>query len=161
MVSPLTLQFAEWYWNMYKKGKENIPRHFSNCSSDVLGAALGCILADRQKGGAAQRFILVQLDDTEHLINEERDMPEPLRGLPLYKLPSQTQGVLGELCSESPSSPSGKLKKMWWMKRAQRKLSRGLQNVRNDKRPRTESMLTQEDALSLDMEDVYLKKEQI
>lgn len=161
MVSPSTLQYAEWYWNSYKKGPEKIHRNFSACSSDVLGAALGCILADHQKGGAAQRFILVQLDNDEHLITEECDMPELLRGLPLYKLPSQTRALLGELCSESPSSPSGKLKKMWWMKRAQRKLARGLQNVCNDKRLRTESMLTQEDALSLDMEDVYLKKEQL
>lgn len=161
MVSPSTLQYAEEYWNMYKRGKDKIPQTLSACSSDVLGAALGCILADHQKGGAPQRFVLVQLDNIEHLINEECDVPELLRGLPLYKLPSQTQGLLGELCSETPNSLSGKLKKMWWMKRAQRKLSRGLLSVCNDKRGRTESMLTQEDALSLDMEDVYLKKEQL
>ncbi|KAI7795249.1 uncharacterized protein il17rc [Triplophysa rosa] len=161
MLSPSTLQYAEWYWNLHKKGKEKIPKNVSACSADVLGAALGCILADRQKGGAPQRFVLLQYDNIKNLINEESDVPELLRGLPLYKLPSQTQGLLGELCSESLNSLSGTLKKMWWMKRAQRKLSRGLQNVCNDERARTESMLTQEEALSLDMEDVYLKKEQL
>lgn len=158
MVSPSTLQYAERYWNTYKKGPGKMPGNFSACSSDVLSAALGCIIAD------GQNFVLVQLDNGEHLIEEECDMPELLRGLPLYRLPSQTRGLLGELCSERPSSPSGKLKKMWWMKRAQRKVSGGLQDVCNDKRLRTESMLTQEDALSLDMEvmeDVYLKKEQL
>ncbi|KAA0707453.1 hypothetical protein E1301_Tti016318 [Triplophysa tibetana] len=81
MLSPSTLRYAEEYWNMYKRGKDKMPRNFTACSSDVLGAALGCILADHQRGGAPQRFVLVQLDNIEHLINEECDVPELLRGL--------------------------------------------------------------------------------
>ncbi|XP_065096902.1 interleukin-17 receptor C isoform X1 [Paramisgurnus dabryanus] len=161
MVSPSTLQSAEWYSSVSNRGKEEINRSSTTCSSDVLVAALGCISADRQKGGAAPRFVLVQLNSNEHLINEEGDMPKLLRGLPLYKLPSQTQGLLGELCMDRPNSLGGKLKKMWWMKRARRKFSQELQNDFNSKKLRTESMLTQEDSLSLDMEEFYLKKEQL
>ncbi|XP_016411895.1 uncharacterized protein LOC107743256 isoform X2 [Sinocyclocheilus rhinocerous] len=148
VLSPTTLQRAELYWKIAVERQSNPATY----SSDMLASALGCIFADRQKGCAAQRFVLVQLDVHELPINEEHDMPKLLRGLPLYKLPSQSQGLLMELCLESPNNMSGKLKKMWWMKKAQRKLAQGAQNIFKS-RVRTESMLTQFDSLSLDTED--------
>ncbi len=164
VLSPTTLQRAELYWKIAVERQSNAATY----SSDMLASALGCIFADRQKGCASQRFILVQLDVHELHINEEHDMPKLLRGLPLYKLPSQSQGLLMELCLESPNNMSGKLKKMWWMKKAQRKLAQGVQNIFKS-RVRTESMLTQFDSLelSLDTEDTedtegiyFLKNEQ-
>lgn len=149
LLSQSTLQRAKLYWEVAVEGQNN-PE--TNCS-DTLGSALGCIFADRQKGGALQRFILVQIDSPELLINEENDLPKLLRGLPLYKLPSQAQGLLTELCLEKPNNVNGKLKKMWWMKRAQSKLATGMQNFWKMTRVRTESMNTQTDSLSVDMED--------
>lgn len=159
VLSPSTLERAELYWKIAVE-KQNKPATYS---SDTLASALGCIFADRQKGCPAQRFVLLQLDFHELPINEEHDMPKLLRGLPLYKLPSQSQGLLMELCLESPNNMSGKLKKMWWIKNAQRKLSQGVQNICKS-RWRTESMLTQSDSLSVDAEDteenIFLKIEQ-
>ncbi len=159
VLSPTIMQRAELYWKIAVERQSNAATY----STDMLASALGCIFADRQKGCASQRFILVQLDVHELHINEEHDMPKLLRGLPLYKLPSQSQGLLMELCLESPNNMSGKLKKMWWMKKAQRKLAQGVQNIFKS-RVRTESMLTQFDSLSLDTEDTegiyFLKNEQ-
>ncbi|XP_042622689.1 uncharacterized protein LOC109082191 [Cyprinus carpio] len=156
VLSPSTLQRAELYWKIAVERQRNPATY----SSDMLASALGCIFADRQKGCAAQRFVVVQLDFEELPINEEHDMPKLLKGLLLYKLPSQSQGLLMELCLENPTNVSGKLKKMWWMRKAQRKLAQGVQNILS--RVRTDSMLTQSDLLSLDMEDteeiVFLKK---
>ncbi|KAL1264948.1 hypothetical protein QQF64_002975 [Cirrhinus molitorella] len=149
VLSPTTLQRAELYWKIAVDKQSNPAAYFS----DTLDSALGCIFADRQKGCAAQRFVLVQLGFHELPINKEHDMPKLLRGLPLYKLPSQSQGLLKELCSESPNNMSGKLKKMWWMRNAQRKLAQGVQSIFK-LRVRTESMLTQTDSLSLDTEDI-------
>lgn len=157
LLSPSMLHRAESYWNIAVE-KQGSPATYY---SDTLASALACIFADRQKGGAAQRFILVQLDCHELLIKEE--LPVLLRGLPLYKLPSQSQGLLMELCLESPTNVCGKLKKMWWIKRARRKLAKGVQNI-SITRVRTETMLTQSDSLSLDTEDteerVFLGYEQ-
>ncbi|XP_073682117.1 interleukin-17 receptor C isoform X2 [Garra rufa] len=159
VLSPSTLQRAEVYWKIAVDKQSDLATY----TSDTLASALGCIFADRQKGCAAQRFVLLQLDFHELPINEEHDMPKLLRGLPLYKLPSQSQGLLMELCLESPNNMSGKLKKMWWMKNAQRKLAQGVQNIFKS-RVRTESTLTQSDSLSVDTEDteerVFLKIEQ-
>lgn len=156
VLSPTTLQRAELYWKIAVERQSNPVTY----SADMLASVLGCIFADRQKRCAAQRFVLVQLDVHELPINEEHDMPKLLKGLLLYKLPSQSQGLLMELCLESPNNMSGKLKKMWWMRKAQRKLAQGVQNILS--RVRTDSMLTQSDLLSLDMEDteeiVFLKK---
>ncbi|XP_051768391.1 uncharacterized protein il17rc isoform X2 [Ctenopharyngodon idella] len=158
LLSPSTLQSAECYWNIAVERQGNLATY----SSDTLASALTCIFADRQKGGTAQRFILVQLDCHELLIKEE--LPVLLRGLPRYKLPSQSQGLLMELCLESPNNVCGKLKKMWWIKRARRKLAKGVQNISIRTRVRTETMLTQSDSLSLDTEDteerVFLEIEQ-
>ncbi|KAG1950067.1 interleukin-17 receptor C [Pimephales promelas] len=158
LLCPSALQRAECYWNIAVE-KQSDPATYS---SDTLASALACILADRQKGGAAQRFVLVQLECQELLIKEE--LPVLFRGLPLYKLPSQSQGLLMELCLESPNNVCGKLKKMWWIKRARRKLAKGVQNISNRMRARTDTMLTQSDSLSLDTEDteerVFLKNEQ-
>lgn len=157
LLSPSALQRAECYWNIAVERQGNPATY----CSDTLASALTCIFADRQKGGAAQRFILVQLDCHELLIKEE--LPVLLRGLPLYKLPSQSRGLLMELCLESPNNVCGKLKKMWWIKRARRKLAKGVQNIFIS-RVRTETMLTQSDSLSLDTEDteerVFLENEQ-
>ncbi|XP_042589729.1 interleukin-17 receptor C isoform X2 [Cyprinus carpio] len=153
VLSPTTLQRAELYWKIAVERQSNPVTY----SADMLASVLGCIFADRQKRCAAQRFVLVQLDVHELPINEEHDMPKLLRGLPLYKLPSQSQGLLMELCLESPNNMSGKLKKMWWMKKAQRKLAQGVENIFKS-RVRTESMLTQFDSLSLDTEETEEKK---
>lgn len=159
VLSPTTLQRAELYWKIAVERQSNPVTY----SADMLASVLGCIFADRQKRCAAQRFVLVQLDVHELPINEEHDMPKLLRGLPLYKLPSHSQGLLMELCLESPNNMSGKLKKMWWMKKAQRKLAQGVENIFKS-RVRTESMLTQFDSLSLDTEEteekIFLKNEQ-
>ncbi|XP_077060113.1 uncharacterized protein il17rc isoform X2 [Siphateles boraxobius] len=158
LLCPSTLQRAECYWNIAVEKQSNPATY----SSDTLASALACILADRQKGGAAQRFFLVQLDCQEPRLKEE--LPVLFRGLPLYKLPSQSQGLLMELCVESPNNVCGKLEKMWWIKRARRKLAKGVQNISNRTRARTETMLTQSDSLSVDTEDteerVFLKNEQ-
>uniref|UniRef100_A0A8C1RCS3 Interleukin 17 receptor C n=1 Tax=Cyprinus carpio TaxID=7962 RepID=A0A8C1RCS3_CYPCA len=159
VLSPTTLQRAELYWKIAVERQSNPVTY----SADMLASVLGCIFADRQKRCAAQRFVLVQLDVHELPINEEHDMPKLLRGLPLYKLPSHSQGLFMELCLESPNNMSGKLKKMWWMKKAQRKLAQGVENIFKS-RVRTESMLTQFDSLSLDTEETeenfFLKNEQ-
>ncbi|XP_067288109.1 uncharacterized protein il17rc isoform X2 [Pseudorasbora parva] len=158
LLCPSTLQRAECYWNIAVE-KQSYPDSYS---SDTLASALACIFADRLKGGAVQRFVLVQFDCHELLIKKE--LPVLFRGLPLYKLPSQSQGLLTELCLESPNNVCGKLKKMWWIKMARRKLVKGVQSFFNRTRVRTETMLTQSDSLSLDTEDpeerVFLKNEQ-
>ncbi|TRY58827.1 hypothetical protein DNTS_022335 [Danionella cerebrum] len=148
LLSPSTIQQAECYC---KAALED----WINCGtsdSNTLALAMGCIYADRQKCSTAQRFVLVQMDSADNF-KQERDLPKLLRGLPLYKLPLQTQGLLMELCLEKPNSVSGKLKKMWWMKRARSKLAQGVQNFCKKTRVRTESLLTQTDSLSLDIED--------
>ncbi|XP_068451068.1 uncharacterized protein il17rc [Clinocottus analis] len=62
--------------------------------SDVFTASLSFIQADKQKGRAGERFLLVTLDSHS---NSDRSLPELLQGLPLFQLPSQTQALLSEL----------------------------------------------------------------
>lgn len=62
--------------------------------SDVFMAALCLIQAEKQLGRAAERFLLVKFDSHSR---SDRTLPEPLQGLLLFQLPSQTQALLTEL----------------------------------------------------------------
>ncbi|XP_062420052.1 uncharacterized protein il17rc isoform X2 [Pungitius pungitius] len=62
--------------------------------SDVFSASLSLIQADKQLGRAGERFLLVTLGLHP---KGDRRLPELLRGLPLFQLPSQTKALLHEL----------------------------------------------------------------
>ncbi|XP_070758554.1 uncharacterized protein il17rc isoform X2 [Enoplosus armatus] len=62
--------------------------------SDVFTASLCLIQADKQLGRTGERFLLVKFDS--HPCSD-KGLPEPLQGLPLLQLPSQTQTLLTEL----------------------------------------------------------------
>ncbi|XP_029358841.1 uncharacterized protein il17rc isoform X2 [Echeneis naucrates] len=62
--------------------------------SDLFAASLCIINAYKQLGGSTERFLLVKFDSHS---SSDRSLPEPLQGLPLFQLPSQTQALLTEL----------------------------------------------------------------
>lgn len=74
--------------------------------SDVFTASLSILQADRQRGRAAEHFLLVKFDSCP--VNDRRNLPEVLQGLPLFQLPSQTQALLTDLSVRKPGQTSGK-----------------------------------------------------
>eukprot|EP00063_Salmo_salar_P048244 XP_014023079.1 PREDICTED: uncharacterized protein LOC106583442 isoform X2 [Salmo salar] len=73
--------------------------------ADVFSAALSCIKADHKLGCAGERFLLVHFE--AHSVkppSSERGLPELFQGLPMFHLPSQSQGLLAELAM-GPTGP--------------------------------------------------------
>ncbi|XP_040060997.2 uncharacterized protein LOC120835809 isoform X1 [Gasterosteus aculeatus] len=73
--------------------------------SDVFVASLSLIQADKQLGRAGEHFLLVTLGSHP---KGDRRLPELLRGLPLFQLPSQTKALLHELTVGSSARGSGR-----------------------------------------------------
>ncbi|KAL6112094.1 uncharacterized protein ACO6RY_08927 [Pungitius sinensis] len=73
--------------------------------SDVFTASLSLIQADKQLGRAGERFLLVTLGLDP---KGDRRLPELLRGLPLFQLPSQTKALLHELTVGRTARGSGR-----------------------------------------------------
>uniref|UniRef100_A0AAR2LSQ2 SEFIR domain-containing protein n=1 Tax=Pygocentrus nattereri TaxID=42514 RepID=A0AAR2LSQ2_PYGNA len=116
------------------------------CFSDVFGSALSCIFSAHLKGGTAERFVLVHFD-SQKLINGGRAMPMLFQGLELYSLPSESRQLLAELCPEQPESFSMRIKKLLWLRRASRHLTKGLKNSGKRLWPQAQSVLTQVEIL--------------
>lgn len=76
------------------KGEDKGLHQICSPYSDVFTASLCLIQADKQLGRAIERFLLVKFDS--HPCSD-RSLPELLQGLPLFKLPCQTQALLSEL----------------------------------------------------------------
>ncbi|XP_036414977.1 uncharacterized protein il17rc isoform X2 [Colossoma macropomum] len=118
----------------------------SPCFSDVFGSALSCVFSAHLKGGAAERFVLVHFD-SQKLVNGGKVMPILFQGLELYNLPSESRQLLAELCPERPESFSMRIKRLLWLRRASRKLTKGLKNSGERLRPHAKPVLTQVEIL--------------
>ncbi|XP_045078919.1 uncharacterized protein LOC121575481 [Coregonus clupeaformis] len=76
--------------------------------ADVFSAALSCIKVDHQQGCAGKRFLLVHFEShSAKPLSSERGLPELFQGLPLFHLPSQSQGLLVELAIGSKGPGAG------------------------------------------------------
>lgn len=80
------------------EGKDSGLHYIGSPYSDVFMASLCLIQADKQLGRAAERFLLVKFDSNPR---SDQTLPELLRGLLLFQLPSQTQALLSELTMRS------------------------------------------------------------
>ncbi|XP_046871176.1 uncharacterized protein LOC124463486 isoform X2 [Hypomesus transpacificus] len=71
---------------------------------DVFSACLSCIQADKQRGGAGERFTLVTFEShpARPSTGSQGVLPELLKGLPWFHLPSQRQGLLSALSGGRP-----------------------------------------------------------
>uniref|UniRef100_A0A8B9HSR7 SEFIR domain-containing protein n=1 Tax=Astyanax mexicanus TaxID=7994 RepID=A0A8B9HSR7_ASTMX len=94
MLSDPALDTAQACWDSWTRERTG-PADYRTppCSSDVFGYALNCIFTARLKGGAAERFALVQFD-SQRLLDGDRLVPELFRGLDLYSLPSDSRRLL-------------------------------------------------------------------
>ncbi|XP_040891039.1 uncharacterized protein LOC121179942 [Toxotes jaculatrix] len=90
------------------KGEDKALPQICSPYSDVFTAILCLIQAEKQLGRAGERFILVKFDSHP---SSDRNLPELLQGLPLFKLPSQTQALLTELSVGRTGRRSGR--KTW------------------------------------------------
>ncbi|XP_036839905.1 uncharacterized protein LOC110528435 isoform X2 [Oncorhynchus mykiss] len=73
--------------------------------ADVFSAALSCIKAEHKLGCAGERFLLVHFEaHSAKPPSSERGLPELFQGLPMFHLPSQSQGLLAELAM-GPTGP--------------------------------------------------------
>ncbi|XP_060766666.1 uncharacterized protein il17rc isoform X2 [Neoarius graeffei] len=115
-------------------------------NSDVFSSALSALFSARLQGGATEHFAVVQLE------SEALDMPELFQGLRLYQLPSGCRRLLSDLHTKHPENIGAQLKRFFWTWRASTRLERRLRNCEKEQRSRTESTLTQVDALSMEME---------
>ncbi|XP_071388222.1 interleukin-17 receptor C isoform X1 [Centroberyx affinis] len=80
--------------------------------SDVFTALLCVIQADKQLGRAGERFLLVDFEShPAQPPSGDRSLPEPLWGLRLFHLPSQTQALLSELTVGRRGRGSGRRKR--------------------------------------------------
>ncbi|KAL0977757.1 hypothetical protein UPYG_G00160820 [Umbra pygmaea] len=70
--------------------------------ADVFGSALTCIKADLHKGSVGDRFMLVQFKTQSALVpSSDTGLPELFQGLPMFYLPSQSQGLFSALAKGS------------------------------------------------------------
>ncbi|CAN9511770.1 unnamed protein product [Ophioblennius macclurei] len=96
--------------------------------ADTFTASLFIIQAEKQLGRAGERFVLVKFD-SHRAQSHSRDgpLPEPLRGLPLFQLPSQTQSLLTELtvCKQTKGHKCGELQMDGGQKLQKDQTSRG------------------------------------
>uniref|UniRef100_A0A4W5R1W2 Interleukin 17 receptor C n=1 Tax=Hucho hucho TaxID=62062 RepID=A0A4W5R1W2_9TELE len=77
--------------------------------ADVFSAALSCIKADNKLGCAGERFLLVHFEaHSAKPPNSARGLPELFQGLPMFHLPSQSQGLLAELAM-GPTGPEASI----------------------------------------------------
>ncbi|XP_030585379.1 uncharacterized protein il17rc isoform X2 [Archocentrus centrarchus] len=66
--------------------------------SDLFTASLFLIQADKLLRRAGERFLLITFDShSTQTQTSNRSLPELLQGLPLFRLPSQTQSLLAEI----------------------------------------------------------------
>ncbi|KAG9260682.1 hypothetical protein AMEX_G26972 [Astyanax mexicanus] len=151
MLSDPALDTAQACWDSWTRERTG-PADYRTppCSSDVFGYALNCIFTARLKGGAAERFALVQFD-SQRLLDGDRLVPELFRGLDLYSLPSDSRRLLAELCPERTTRFSMRLKRLLWLRQASARLDKGLRNCGKGLRPHADSVLTQEESLEEEM----------
>lgn len=98
VVTHKSLERTEEWAHQHKEvvtEDKSLPEKWSPYA-DVFTAALNIIQGHKQLGGAGERFILVKFDTHLH---SHRNLPKLLQGLPLFKLPSQTEALLAELRS--------------------------------------------------------------
>ncbi|XP_020339411.1 interleukin-17 receptor C isoform X3 [Oncorhynchus kisutch] len=81
------------------EGEDNgLLQGLSSPYADVFSAALSCIKAEHKLGCAGERFLLVHFEaHSAKPPSSERGLPELFQGLPMFHLPSQSQGLLAEL----------------------------------------------------------------
>lgn len=85
----------EWIHLNTAEDAEN-PHQLTGPYADLFTASLFIIHRLKMQARAAERFVLVNFD-TSHKHNTDMKLPELLRGLPMFHLPSQTQSLLTEL----------------------------------------------------------------
>ncbi|XP_066526143.1 uncharacterized protein il17rc [Hoplias malabaricus] len=145
VLSDLALEKARFCWESWNNGNGGGEKGLH--MSGVFDSVLTCILSAHLKGGATESFVLVQFD-SKKLINRDRPLPTFLQDLELYSLPSESCRLLANLCPGAREGISMRLKRLLWLRRASRKLTKGLKNSRKlSLRPHAESVLTQVETL--------------
>ncbi|XP_052329780.1 interleukin-17 receptor C-like isoform X2 [Oncorhynchus keta] len=88
------------------EGEDNgLLQGLSSPYADVFSAALSCIKAEHKLGCAGERFLLVHFEaHSAKPPSSKRGLPELFQGLPMFHLPSQSQGLLAELAM-GPTGP--------------------------------------------------------
>ncbi|XP_071017614.1 interleukin-17 receptor C-like isoform X4 [Oncorhynchus clarkii lewisi] len=88
------------------EGEDNgLLQGLSSPYADVFSAALSCIKAEHKLGCAREHFLLVHFEaHSAKPPSSERGLPELFQGLPMFHLPSQSQGLLAELAM-GPTGP--------------------------------------------------------
>ncbi|XP_047438385.1 uncharacterized protein LOC125006421 [Mugil cephalus] len=77
--------------------------------SDLFTASLFHIYAEKQKGKSGERFLLVEFDSQPTKTQSGgRRLPELVRGLSLFRLPSQTESLFTELTVTESENGSGR-----------------------------------------------------
>ncbi|KAM8917207.1 uncharacterized protein il17rc isoform 2-T2 [Spinachia spinachia] len=95
VLTRASLNRAEEWAHWSKEGSKTKREHGTvSPYSDVFTASLSIIQADKQLGRAAEHFLLVTLGSHPE---GDRRLPELLRGLPMFQLPSQAKALLHEL----------------------------------------------------------------
>ncbi|KAF7207813.1 interleukin-17 receptor C isoform X1 [Nothobranchius furzeri] len=103
VVTPKASQRAEEWSRLNRDGAAKMTQQFLSPYSDLFTASLCLIHKHKSLGKAAERFLLVKFDSSN-----QKSLPELLRGLPLFQLPSQTQSLLTELTVvETNMGPGG------------------------------------------------------
>ncbi|XP_029946715.1 uncharacterized protein il17rc [Salarias fasciatus] len=93
-----TAEWTHWTNDVKMNGKDKELPLLWSPYADTFTASLFIIQADKQLGRAGERFLLVKFDShPAQSHSRDRRLPEPLQGLPLFQLPSQTQSLLTEL----------------------------------------------------------------
>ncbi|XP_029108319.1 uncharacterized protein LOC114910601 [Scleropages formosus] len=104
---------------------ESAPR--SPARTDVFGASLSCVAADRLQGRAGERFVLARFEALPPVpLGAGQPLPEPFRGLALYSLPSQSLGFLTELAGAAGGRGQSRRRRAGGLRAASRALALGL-----------------------------------
>ncbi|XP_017290980.1 interleukin-17 receptor C [Kryptolebias marmoratus] len=113
VLTQKTCERTEEWTQLNRDGEVENPQQLKSPYSDLFSASLFLIHEHKQLGRAAEIFVLVNFDSNQqHRSN--KSLPELLRGLPLFHLPSQTRSLLAELTvAETKMSPSRRTRIGW------------------------------------------------
>ncbi|KAM4612851.1 interleukin-17 receptor C [Polymixia lowei] len=107
-ASERTEEWTRQYRDAQGKAEDKDFPQASSPYSDVFAASLRCIAAEKQLGRSGERFLLVNFESyPARPPCGDRSLPELLRGLPLFHLPSQIQALLTELAGGRRRRGSG------------------------------------------------------
>lgn len=99
-----TLERAEEWIHLNTEEDAENPHRLMGPYTELFTTSLFIIHKLKMQGRAAERFVLVNFDSHKHM---NMNLPELLRGLALFHLPSKTQSLLTELTvAETEVGPS-------------------------------------------------------